>query len=444
MVKIKKDSRKWFFKGSSKKGKEEFPVEWLNGVMSYIETGNQEAFITLPFDFENGQFPDDEEEHEAKFASNIFIKGNFENNQENIIINREGSFKINFYPNIAPFHRFKKVIVETSTQAQLRLLFRDFAGNIVYNEITNVASGKAVFSLEPLELNLQTVTAEIITNSDETQINNIIFSFDLKAEKVDQIFKNLVRLNQEGKIDVDQLDIKYISGAETIAGEELPVNNQNNNVILPENLFPDIILDDDCDLYISWDPTDVSAQINQLKQQVENLQSIVENTTIPYDVGDIISTTNSKNPATRTGWEHTTWEAYAKGRVLVGIDQNDSDFSSAGKMGGAKKHKLNVNEMPSHNHAGSIGGGGSGNTGSNSHAHGLHWDHVKLSIGGSSIALVRTDGSNTSSSSVMTTNTHYHTLATHTHSMSIGSTGGSGEHNNLQPYVSVYIWRRVA
>ena len=30
----------------------------------------------------------------------------------------------------------------------------------------------------------------------------------------------------------------------------------------------------------------------------------------------------------------------------------------------------------------------------------------------------------------------------HTHNIGINNTGGNGEHNNLQPYISVYMWKR--
>ena len=39
-----------------------------------------------------------------------------------------------------------------------------------------------------------------------------------------------------------------------------------------------------------------------------------------------------------------------RGRVSVGLDSNDSDFNSIGKHCGEKKHKLNIDEMPPHNH----------------------------------------------------------------------------------------------
>ena len=32
----------------------------------------------------------------------------------------------------------------------------------------------------------------------------------------------------------------------------------------------------------------------------------------------------------------------------------------------------------------------------------------------------------------------------HSHTVSIGNAGGNQAHNNIQPYVSIYIWKRTA
>lgn len=54
-----------------------------------------------------------------------------------------------------------------------------------------------------------------------------------------------------------------------------------------------------------------------------------------YGVGDGTTTFNLPN---------------LKGRVITGIDSNDTDFDTLGETGGEKTHTLTVDEMPSHNH----------------------------------------------------------------------------------------------
>lgn len=39
-----------------------------------------------------------------------------------------------------------------------------------------------------------------------------------------------------------------------------------------------------------------------------------------------------------------------KGKIVVGLDGNDTDFNTIGKTGGEKKHTLTVEEIPSHKH----------------------------------------------------------------------------------------------
>lgn len=117
----------------------------------------------------------------------------------------------------------------------------------------------------------------------------------------------------------------------------------------------------------------------------------------PIAVGGIYISTVSTNPATLLGYG--TWSAFGSGKVLVGLDSGDADFDTAEETGGEKTHTLTSDEMPAHTHSVTILSGGSG-----------------LGNGGNS---------NTSTSTT-------------------GSTGGGSAHNNLQPYIVVYMWKRTA
>ena len=66
-----------------------------------------------------------------------------------------------------------------------------------------------------------------------------------------------------------------------------------------------------------------------------------------YPIGSIYQTRNSSfDPETEFGG---TWER-VKGKFIVGVDEDDSDFETSSSEGGEKKHTLTITEMPSHNH----------------------------------------------------------------------------------------------
>jgi len=127
-----------------------------------------------------------------------------------------------------------------------------------------------------------------------------------------------------------------------------------------------------------------------------------------YPVGSLYTSALAANPSTLFGG---TWISFGQGRVLVGHDDTDtpdSDFvassadGSSFLVGGAKTHTLSTDEIPSHTHSMTIEDArGSGS-----------------------------DGSEDGVSSFSTVNT--------------SATGGGLAHNNVQPYVVVYMWLRSA
>lgn len=119
-----------------------------------------------------------------------------------------------------------------------------------------------------------------------------------------------------------------------------------------------------------------------------------------FKVGGVYINTTGTNPSSELGYG--TWVAFAQGQVLVGYLAGDPDFGTGGATGGEKTHVLTIPEMPSHNHT----------------------IDLRNAVGGTNVATA------VSASTFIQENT--------------SSVGGGGAHNNLQPFIVVYIWNRTA
>lgn len=145
-----------------------------------------------------------------------------------------------------------------------------------------------------------------------------------------------------------------------------------------------------------------------------------------YPVGSIYISTVATNPGTVFGVG--TWTQISRGRTIVGEGTSDATYAAAA-TGGESTHTLSTAEMPAHNHAASSSTDGS-------HTHGIRTIDVN-------------DGSGTSypfrGSRVTYQNTH-NTLSSgsHDHTITVNNRGGGDAHNNMPPYLVVYIWERTA
>lgn len=150
-----------------------------------------------------------------------------------------------------------------------------------------------------------------------------------------------------------------------------------------------------------------------------------------YPVGSIYMSTVSTNPATLFGFG--TWEAMPAGRVLLA--QGKSSWGTtynAGSTGGEATHQLTVGELPSHSHIAS-----SNTTGEHSHTFSINIAyHEQFFPYADSISR----GENKHGITSITSNPN----GNHSHSITINNTGSNQPHNNLQPYISVYMWKRSA
>ena len=260
--------------------------------------------------------------------------------------------------------------------------------------------------------------------------------------------------------------MKTLNGYEIV--DQAARNTKQNKVLYGES-DPSNTLGENGDLYFALNS-------DRIKNDIIDLI---------YPIGSIYISINSTNPSILFGG---IWEAFGQGRTLIGAGTgNDGSTSlsfTAGGTGGEYKHKLTSSEIPSHSH--SFSGTTAANNRSHTHTytkatgvqgHKLteaempaHTHAVPVpgyyaalstpNTGFGAFAVVnppidKKDGYRTGS--VGGNGSHNHGLSTsytnsgsesqnHTHTFSgtTGSTGSGSSHNNIQPYIVVYMWKRTA
>jgi hypothetical protein len=140
-----------------------------------------------------------------------------------------------------------------------------------------------------------------------------------------------------------------------------------------------------------------------------------------YPIGSIYTNaTNATNPGTLLGFG--TWTAFGAGRVMVGFNASDPLFDSAEETGGSKDavlvshtHTATVTD-PGHFHTAPSGG-----------------------LSGGAAAAGGDAGFNKHTAATLTTDTKTTGIT-----VANSTEGSSGTNANLQPYITVYMWKRTA
>lgn len=166
-----------------------------------------------------------------------------------------------------------------------------------------------------------------------------------------------------------------------------------------------------------------------------------------YPVGSIYCSTVATNPNALFGFG--SWTYIEQGRVLLSQGSN----YKAGSKGGEATHVLQAAEMPKHNHFTNTSSNGNHNhtgttdkAGNHNHSmtlksycynsktsnHGWGGDDVE---GGTYSNWTNTTGEHTHKFTTNSTGAHTHTIP---------YDGESKAHNNMQPYLAVYMWQRVS
>lgn len=113
--------------------------------------------------------------------------------------------------------------------------------------------------------------------------------------------------------------------------------------------------------------------------------------------------------------------------MLVGVNSNDSNFNTVKKTGGANTHTLTALEMPNHTHiistktlTGTFPGG----------------------MGAEPTGVFTNERNDDTQNGNVYPQINVGMNASHNHTAS--SSGSGNAHNNLQPYITVYMWEWTA
>lgn len=151
---------------------------------------------------------------------------------------------------------------------------------------------------------------------------------------------------------------------------------------------------------IGKEDIEINADVNTNGKILINGKDILG---LMYPIGSIYFSIKNTNPSSLFGG---TWVAWGAGRVPVGVDTS-ADFKTVEKTGGAKTHTLTIAQMPAHSHK--------------------IWYQNNSGYDNSSDATMAAVGK------------HFSTPVYSTETV-----GGGAAHNNLQPYITCYMWKRTA
>lgn len=147
-------------------------------------------------------------------------------------------------------------------------------------------------------------------------------------------------------------------------------------------------------------------ELNEICKTINNLVNVI------YPVGSIYMSVSKTSPSTLFGGE---WEEWGNGRVPVGVDSSQSEFNNVEKTGGKKEQPLRASIGAVSADVGTIGYAPTSAIPNHNVYNGVIWGN-------------RGDTS---------------TPRPATHATEVWQADGTGP-TTLQPYITCYMWKRVA
>lgn len=197
-------------------------------------------------------------------------------------------------------------------------------------------------------------------------------------------------------------------------------------------IIPDSLEKQSWETLKSSDWNNVLANINVLNNKIISLEQKLDSVEWNFEsqiieafpIWSIIMTTNWENPNSYL-W-YWTWEAWWNWRAPVWVNTNEVEFNSVEKIWWAKTHTLTTAQMPSHSHSISS-----------------DWNHTHtITVNTSWNPDWWGDSWRSYWNNVWWSNSPS-TSAAWSHAHTIYSTWWGSAHNNLQPYITAYMWKRI-
>ncbi len=205
------------------------------------------------------------------------------------------------------------------------------------------------------------------------------------------------------------------------------VKTMNNSSSLNKKITEKVVdnIDYDASGTVQDQIAELKTTITSMQNQIDNIKGEVINEI--YPVGSIYMSTEDDTIEKVQSKFGGKWEVYAGGRTIIGVgtgtDSNGivKKFTN-GSTGGEYTHKLTISEMPSHEHNVYSPDG-------HSWASGFNYSNNPSNKYGATFLIVP-DYIN---------DPHIYGGRP----MYAAATGGSGAHNNIEPYIATYIYKRI-
>ena len=278
-----------------------------------------------------------------------------------------------------------------------------------------------------------------------------------------------IQNGNQGKTRIDVIALRYSKNSSTgiesaslvvVKGTEV---NTGSTPFVPSvtsgNIFNGALTDDMPLYQVRINGTQIES-VTKVFKEIPALAGIAD---AVYPVGSIYMSVANVNPSTLFGG---TWEELT-GRFLLGR----SSGHAAGTTGGEEDHTLTAAEMPAHTHTGPshthTGPSHTHTTPNHTHtatcasagAHSHTVARSKVAATGTAKWAAQSNGKDTHGTSSAGAHSHTITVASGGGGTSgaagtgatgaagtgaTGSAGSGGAHNNMPPFLTVYMWKRTA